>query len=328
MTAVATTVAPAAPPAGRGTTTRRVLRRVAVHVLRLFLVTFGILSLLFFLLRLSGDPAAVLAGPGAGPDQIELVRHELGLDRPLWTQFREFLGDMVTLRMGDSLINGQPALGLVLQRLPATLLLTLSTLVTVLVVAVPVGCLAAVYHRRLPGWLIAGGTALAQATPNFLLGAGLIWFFAERLGWLPTYGSGTAASLVLPTITLAAFTGARVARVVRGDMLETFGADWIRTAYAKGAPPGRVVRHALRYAGLPALALLTVEVSYLVSGAVVVESLYAYEGIGKLLVDAVFNRDYPVVQTTVLTVAIGVVVIGALGEWLTGLLDPRLARRS
>jgi len=316
-------VPPRRPPRGR-----RVLRRIGVHLLRLVVITFGILSLLFFLMRLSGDPAAVLAGPGSGPGEIARVRHELGLDRPLGAQYLDFLRDMVQFDLGQSLINGRPALGLVLDRLPATGLLTAATLATVLLIGVPLGLLAATYHRRLPGRLISVVTALAQATPNFLLGVGLIWLFSLYLGWLPTYGSGTAAQLVLPTITLAAFTVAKVARVLRGDLLEAFGADWVRTAQAKGVPTLRLlVRHALRYAALPTLALLTVEVSYLVSGAVVVETLFAYDGIGKQLVDAVYNRDYPVVQATVLVVAIAVVAVGALGEWLTGLLDPRLSGR-
>lgn len=290
----------------------------------LVVVTLGILSLLFFIIRLSGDPAAILAGPGASPEQIAETGRALGLDRPLWMQYREFLADTLTLRLGDSLLTQRPALDMVLDRLPATLLLAGSTLLTVLVVAVPVGAFAARFHGRLGGRAVALLTAVVQAVPNFLLGIGLIWLFSLYLGWLPTFGSGTAAQLVLPTLTLAAFTGARVARLLRTELLEDAGADWMRTARAKGVPGLRIlVRHALRHAGLPVLALLTVEVSYLVSGAVVVETLYAYGGIGKQLVDAVFNRDYPVVQATVLVVAVGVIVVNAVGEWLMGVLDPR-----
>ncbi|WP_238010630.1 ABC transporter permease [Dactylosporangium sp. AC04546] len=303
---------------------RRRLIRVGGQVAGLVVVTLGILSLLFFIIRLSGDPAAILAGPGASPEQIDQTRHALGLDRPLWMQYREFLADTLTLRLGDSLLTQRPALDMVLDRLPATLLLAGSTLLTVLVVAVPVGAFAARYHGRLGGRAVALLTAVVQAVPNFLLGIGLIWLFSLYLGWLPTFGSGTAAQLVLPTLTLAAFTGARVARLLRTELLEDAGADWMRTARAKGVPGLRIlVRHALRHAALPVLALLTVEVSYLVSGAVVVETLYAYGGIGKQLVDAVFNRDYPVVQATVLVVAVGVIVINAVGEWLMGVLDPR-----
>ena len=150
-----------------------------------------------------------------------------------------------------------------------------------------------------------------MTTDQILLGVGLIWIFSLYLGWLPTYGSGTAAQLVLPTVTLAAFTAAKVARVLRGDLLESFGADWVRTAQAKGVPTLRLlIRHALRYAALPTLALLTVEVSYLVSGAVVVETLFAYDGIGKQLVDAVYNRDYPVVFATLYIFSLTGLVIG------------------
>lgn len=297
-------------------------------VARLLLTVLGLLTLLFFLVRLSGDPAAVLAGASATSEQLEALRADMGLDEPLLTQYVAFLADMARLDFGESIFTREDALGTVLEKLPATLHLTLATIALSLALGVPAGVAlarAGGVLRRLLDVVIT----LCQAIPPFVLGVLLIWWFAVKAGLLPAFGSGTAESLVLPTVTLAAFTIARIARMLAAELEHGAGQDFLRTALAKGASPRRVLwRHALPNAFPPVAAMLVVEVSYLLSGAVVVEVLFAYNGIGKQLVDAVFARDYPVIQAAVFVIGMLVVVVNVIGELLLARLDPRTTREA
>ncbi|MGW0594064.1 ABC transporter permease [Streptosporangium sp. NPDC002607] len=307
----------------------RVLRTGAVWLVRLAVTVLGVLTLLFFLLRLSGDPAAVLVGPGGTAEDIDRVRRELGLDLPLWTQYGAFLGDVARLDFGVSSRTGEPAVSAVLVRLPLTLQIVGATLALALLIGVPLGMLAAARARRPAGRAITTGAAVAQAVPNFVLGLLLLLVFALWLGWLPSYGSESPLHSVLPTLTLAAFTVARVVRLVRAGLLEAIEQDFIRTVRAKGGGRLRVLtRHALPNAFPPVLAFLVVDSAYLLSSTVIVEQLYAYDGIGKQLVDAIFQQDYPIVQATVFVVAVLVVAVSALGDVLGALADPRVRREA
>lgn len=302
------------------------LRRLAGTAIRLLLTVLGLLTLLFFLVRLSGDPAAVLAGTSATAEQLEAIRVQLGLDAPLLQQYLTFLGEVVRLDFGVSIFSQQDAMGLALAKLPATLLLTVATVVLALSLGVPAGVALARGPKALRVVLEVVIT-LCQAVPPFVLGVLLIWWFAVKSGLLPAFGSGSFDTVVLPTVTLAAFTIARIARMLAAELEAGAGADHLRTALAKGASRRRVLwRHALPNAFGPVAAMLVVEVSYLLSGAVVVEVLFAYNGIGKLLVDSVFARDYPVVQATVFVIGMLVVVVNVLGELLLARLDPRTTR--
>lgn len=328
------------PPAPLPRTTRgvrpsaraAVLRHRVLHltglVARLLLTVLGLLTLLFFLVRLSGDPAAVIAGASATSEQLDAIRAELGLDEPLLTQYAAFLADTARLDFGTSIFSGRDALGTALEKLPATLQLTAATLVVSLLLGIPAG-VALTRGARLVRRLLDAVLTLCQAVPPFVLGVLLIWWFAVQAGLLPAFGSGTAESLVLPTATLAAFTIARIARMLAAELEHGAGQDHLRTALAKGASPRRVLwRHALPNAFPPVAAMLVVEVSYLLSGAVVVEVLFAYNGIGKQLVDAVFARDYPIVQATVFVIGMLVVVVNVLGELVLARLDPRTTREA
>ncbi|WP_166140019.1 ABC transporter permease [Nocardioides ochotonae] len=306
-----------------------VLRTIALWVLRLLVVTLGILTILFFLLRLSGDPAAVIAGAGATDEQVAQVRVSLGLDQPLLTQYAQFLADTARLDFGRSLLTDQPALALVLERMPATLLLAAITIVVSTLVGVPLGVLAAARHRRTTGRLLSLLAALLQAIPSFLLGILLLLLLGLQLGWLPTYGSGTPAHVVLPVATLAAFTIARIVRLTRSGVLQALGQEFTGAALARGATRRRVLwHHALRNALVPLTAFITIEVAHLISGAVIVESLFAYDGVGRQLVDSIFRRDYPVVQATVFVIAVLVVLISAAGDLLLHRIDPRMRREA
>lgn len=290
------------------------------------LTLLGLLTLLFFLVRLKGDPAGVLAGPSATPGQLADIREAYGLDRPLLVQYVEFIGDAARLDFGSSVFSGEPALGTVLGALPATLLLIVVTMALSVVLGVPAGM--ALHHGpRVVRAPLGGLLTLAQAVPTFVIGVGLISVLAVRLGLLPAFGSGTAASLIMPTITLALFPIARTARMIDAELDLVDEQDFLRTAASKGASSRRVVwRHALPNAFPAVTAALVVELSYLISGAVVVEVLFAYDGIGKRLVDAIFARDYPVVQAAVFAIGVVVVIVNVLGDALLRVLDPRTGR--
>jgi len=305
------------------------MQRLATMLLQLAVVVFGILSGLFFLLRLSGDPALVLAGPDATPETVAEVRRQLGLDEPLAVQYLSFLGQTARLDFGRSFRYRQPALPLVLQRLPTTLQLAAAAVAVAVVVAVPLGVLAAVRRGRVESRLIMLLAALGQATPSFWLGIVLILIFAVRLRWLPSFGSGDLQHAVLPVATLAAFQVARLARLVRSEMLEVLSQDYIRTAYAKGLSARLVLwRHALRNTLVTLVTAAGLDFSILIGGAVVVETVFTYNGLGLQLVESIGGRDYPVVQATVFVVAIVVVLVHFVVDWSYQLLDPRTRGRA
>lgn len=313
-----------APRSAAWATTRRIL----VTGLRLVLTVLGLLTALFFLVRLSGDPAAVLAGPTATPDQIVAMRTSLGLDEPLLNQYVLYLGDVLQLDFGRSLFTDQPALAAVMQRLPATLVLTATTLTVTMLVGIPAGLLMA-RGRRSVRTTVGGMVSVGLSVPSYILGVLLIWLVAVRWGLLPAFGSGSLRQLVLPTVTLAGLAVARTALLVGSELERVRDQAFLLTAKAKGASPRRILwRHALPNALPAVVTMLVVEVSYLVSGAVVVEVLFAYQGIGKQLVDAIFARDYPLVQATVFVIGVLVVVVNILGDVILLRLDPRAEREA
>ncbi|HEU5432430.1 MAG TPA: ABC transporter permease [Thermomicrobiales bacterium] len=289
------------------------------------LVLFGVTTLVFALIHLSGDPLAGLVPPGSSPAQLARLRVAYGLDRPLPAQYVAFLGRAIHGDFGESWRQGRPALTVVLERLPATLALAASATALASVVGVGLG-VAAGWRASAATDLAARSLALAgQAIPGFWLGTILIVIFAVRLQWLPSSGLEGPASLVLPAATLAAFPAAALTRLVRAGLRETRRADWLRTARAKGLPEEAVLfGHALRNAMLPALAFVGVQAGYLLGGAVVVESVFAYPGVGLLALNAVADRDLPIVEAFVAVVAVAIVAVEILVEVAARLLDPRL----
>jgi len=288
-------------------------------------VLCGVVSVTFILLHLAGDPIAGLIPPGASPQLESQIRTAYGLDRPLPEQYLDFLGRAMRGGFGNSWRQGRPALGAVLERLPATLMLTF----VASALAVTIGCLLGVTAAARLGsfWdVVARGTALlGQVVPAFWLGTMLILLFAVDLQWLPSSGLEGPGGLILPAISLAAFPAATLTRLLRASMIETLGADYIRTARAKGLSRSRIlVGHALRNAALPALAFTGLQVGFLLGGAVIVEGVFAYPGIGGLALDAVATRDIPLVEAFVWVVAVMILVVNILIDALTILLDPRL----
>jgi ABC-type dipeptide/oligopeptide/nickel transport system permease component len=300
---------------------RFILRRIGYAAL----VLFGVTTLVFVLIHLSGDPLAGLVPPGSSPEQLARLRVAYGLDRPLPAPYVAFLGRALHGDFGESWRQGRPALAVVLERLPATLALAATATALASIVGIGLGVAA--------GWrpggaidLIARVVALGgQAIPGFWLGTILIATFAARLHWLPSSGLDGPASLVLPAVALAAFPTAALTRLVRAGLRDTRRADWLRTARAKGLPDGVVLRrHALRNALLPALAFVGVQAGFLLGGAVVIESVFAYPGIGLLALNAVADRDLPIVEAFVAVVAVAIVVVEIGVEIAARLLDPRL----
>ena len=287
-------------------------------------VLFGVVSVTFALLHLAGDPLAGLIPPGATPEVESQIRAAYGLDRPLPEQYLDFVGRAMRGDFGDSWRQGRPALGAVLERLPATLWLT--AVATTLAVAV--GAFLGVISAARPGswWdIVARSTALlGQAVPAFWLGTMLILLFAVAWQWLPSSGLDGPGGIILPALSLAAYPAATLTRLLRASMIETLGADYIRTARAKGLSRSRIlIGHALRNAALPALAFTGLQVGFLLGGAVIVEGVFAYPGIGGLALDAVAARDIPLVEAFVWVVAVMILLVNILTGALATLLDPQ-----
>jgi peptide/nickel transport system permease protein len=287
-------------------------------------VLFGVVSVTFALLHLAGDPLAGLIPPGATPEVESQIRAAYGLDRPLPEQYLDFVGRAMHGDFGDSWRQGRSALDAVLERLPATLWLT--AVATTLAVAV--GAFLGVISAARPGssWdILARSTALlGQAVPAFWLGTMLILLFAVALHWLPSSGLEGPGGVILPALSLAAYPAATLTRLLRASMIETLGADYIRTARAKGLSRSRIlIGHALRNAALPALAFTGLQVGFLLGGAVIVEGVFAYPGIGGLALDAVAARDIPLVEAFVWVVAVMILLVNILTGALATLLDPQ-----
>jgi ABC-type dipeptide/oligopeptide/nickel transport system permease component len=298
------------------------VRRSAQSLLLVWLVTVVV----FLLLHLTpGDPASVMLGENATPDQVAALRRELGLDRPLVLQYAGFLARAVQGDLGTSIRAQRPALDVVLERLPATLLLTAGAFGFAVTVGMPVGVLSAV--KRLSFWDHGsmGLALLGQSMPGFWLGLVLITVFAVHLRWLPASGMDGPTHVVLPAITLGMFLIGLIIRLTRSSMLDVLGQDYVRTARAKGlAERAVVMQHALKNALIPVVTLLGLQLGVLLGGAVITETVFAWPGVGLATVTAIHQRDYPVVQCAVLVSAVIVVSINWAVDVLYHYIDPRV----
>lgn len=286
---------------------------------------FGVTLVVFLLVHLSGDPALLMLPMEATPEDIAQFREAMGFDDPLYIQYLRFLKNALQGDFGESLRIGQPAFSLVLERLPATLELTFASIVIAVLIGVPAGILAAT--RRYSSWDTAamGGAVLGQAVPVFWLGIMLILLFGVTLRWFPTHGRGTLSHLVLPALALSSFSTASIARLTRSAMLETLEQDYVRTAWSKGLPGRAVIfLHALRNAMIPVVTIIGIQFGTLLGGAVITETIFAWPGVGRLVVQAVYGRDFPVVQAVVVVVAGGFVLINLLVDIIYIFLDPRI----
>ena len=287
-------------------------------------VAFGVVTLVFAALRLSGDPAATMLPGDASVDELRDLRRELGLDQPIHLQYAQFLLGAITGDFGTSLRHQEPAMRLVLERLPATLELAFAALLLSVAIGVPLGIVAALHRGRIADMLAMAFAVVGQATPYFWMGIMLILVFAVELRWLPTSGRGGFDRLVLPAVTLGTHFMAVLARLTRTSMLETLGQNYVTTARAKGLTERVVVLvHALKNAAVPVVTLIGLQFGTLLGGAVVTETIFAWPGVGRLAVQSIFVRDYPVVQAGVFVLALTFVAINLLVDLLYGWLDPR-----
>lgn len=302
---------------------------IVQRLLLAMLVVFGVSIVTFFMTFLSGDPAVLMLPPDASGEQIARFRSEWGFDRPIIEQYGTFLVRALQGDMGTSLRHGTPALPLIAERLPATLQLTVTAMVVAICLAIPLGVLSAT-HRGTPIDLLTMTVALVgQAVPNFWLSIMAILLFAVTLGWLPTSGRGTWLHVVMPAGVLAIGLMALLTRLARSTMLEILSEDYVRTARAKGLREWAVLsRHALRNALIPLVTVIGLQFGYILGGAVVVETVFTWPGVGLFTIQAITNRDYPVVQAAVLILSSAVVLINLVVDLLYGLLDPRIRVRA
>ena len=289
-------------------------------------VILGVLFLVFIILQPTGDPARLMLSPQATLEDIERVRRQMGFDRPLPEQFLRFLGGAVRGDFGRSLrYTDQPALAIVVERFPATVELALATLAWSIPVALVLGLASAVRRASVSESVAMTTALLGQSMPSFWLGLMLILVFSVNLGLLPSSGRGTLSHMVLPALTLGGFFMARLTRLVRSGLLDVLGQDYVRTARAKGLAERIVVaRHAFKNAAIPIVTILGLDVGTLLGGAVITETVFAWPGIGRLAIEAIAVRDFPVVQADVFFIALTFVAINLVVDVLYTWLDPRV----
>jgi peptide/nickel transport system permease protein len=292
------------------------------------LVLAGVTVTVFLILHLTGDPAVVMLPPDASRQDIITFRHEHGFDRPVLVQFADFAWHAVRGDFGDSIRHGDPAMSLALARLPATAELAFCALFAAILIAIPAGVIAAARRESILDYAVRTLSLIGQAAPVYWLGIMLILVFGVQLGWLPVAGMGGPLHLVLPTLALAAFTTARLMRITRSGMLDVANTDFVRTARAKGLAPLIVtLKHTLRNAFLSIVTVIGLELGNLLSGAVITETIFSWPGIGRLAVQAIYDRDYPVVEAIVVLTAAIFVGVNLVVDLTYAALDPRVTYR-
>ncbi|MBI4637748.1 MAG: ABC transporter permease [Candidatus Rokubacteria bacterium] len=301
---------------------------VARRLLQSLLVLFGVSLVVFFILFLTGDPALLLLPPDASAEDVERFREAMGFNDPFVVQYGRFLTGALRGDFGQSVRHGEPAFNLVVERMPATFELAGAALVIALALAIPAGILSAVRRNTILDYVSTVVALLGQSMPTFWLGIMLILVFSVQLALLPSSGRGTFQHLILPAVTLGLFTTARITRLTRSGMLEVLNQDYIRTARAKGVSgPPIVWKHALKNAAIPIVTIVGIELGTLLGGSVITETIFAWPGVGRLSVQAIYNRDYPVVQAAVFMLSTTFVLVNLFVDLLYTYLDPRIRLR-
>jgi peptide/nickel transport system permease protein len=300
---------------------------VASRVARAALTICFVVTFAFVVLRLSGDPAMLIMSIDAPPEAIEAFRKAWGLDRPIWEQYIAYAAKALSGDFGNSMRDGRPAIDLVLERVPMTLAITLPAFLIKIGLGIPAGIFAALHRNSMLDRLTMTASVAGFTVPSFVLALLLVLVFSVQLGWLPSSGSESWRHAILPIVTLGVAGAAVLARFTRSAMLEVLGQPYIRTASAKGVPWRRVVSgHALPNAAIPTVTIVGFMIGSLIAGAVVVESVFAWPGVGRLLVASVANRDLAVVQAILLAIALSMVAANLAVDIAYGWLDPRLRR--
>ncbi len=298
------------------------------RLLQSLLVLFGVSCVVFFILYLTGDPALVLLPPDASAEDVIRFREVMGFNDPFVVQYGRFLAGALRGNFGQSIRHGEPAFDLVIERMPATFELAGAGLAIALCLAIPAGIISAVRRNTLADYVATVVALLGQSMPTFWLGIMLILVFSVQFNLLPSSGRGGLQHLVLPAVTLGLFTTARITRLTRSGMLEVLNQDYIRTARAKGVSNQPIVwKHALKNAAIPIVTIVGIELGTLLGGSVITETIFAWPGVGRLSVQAIYNRDYPVVQAAVFLLATTFVLVNLLVDVIYTYLDPRIRLR-
>ena len=301
---------------------------VTRRLLQSLLVLFGVSFVVFFILHLTGDPALVLLPPDASAEDVQRFREVMGFNDPFVVQYGRFLSGALRGDFGQSVRHGESAFTLVVERMPATFELAGAALVVALVLAIPAGIVSAVRRNTMLDYISTVVALLGQSMPTFWLGIMLILVFSVQFNLLPSSGRGGLGHLILPAITLGLFTTARITRLTRSGMLEVLSQDYIRTARAKGVSgPPVVWKHALKNAAIPIVTIVGIELGTLLGGSVITETIFAWPGVGRLSVQAIYNRDYPVVQAAVFLLSSTFVLVNLAVDVLYTYLDPRIRLR-
>jgi ABC-type dipeptide/oligopeptide/nickel transport system permease component len=288
-------------------------------------VVIGISMISFFFIHLSGDPVLLMLPADASHQETELLREQLGFNDPIHEQYLRFVWQAAQGEFGNSLYYKVPAIELILERLPASLELAVAAMLIALLVAVPIGIVSAVRRGSLLDMGSMLGALFGLSMPHFWLGIMMIMLFSVKLGWLPTSGRGTLAHLVMPALALGMSLMAMFARLTRSVMLEVLNLDYIRTARSKGLrEPVVIYKHAFKNALIPIVTVAGMQFGFLLGGTVIIETVFAWPGVGRLVVQAIFNRDYPLVQATVLVLSVIFVAVNFLVDMLYMYLDPQI----
>ena len=289
-------------------------------------VVWIVITLVFALIHLvPGDPVAQMLGEGVSVTEVERLRHELGLDRPISAQYATYLRGVVMGNLGVSFRNQEPVLTSIRTRYPATIELAVAASIFSILIAVPLGIIGAVYRGRVADRTVGVVSLLGISLPNFALGPLMILFFAILLGWFPVSGRSGFSSLVLPALTLGAGLSAITTRMVRGSMLEELPQDYVRTARAKGLTERVVLfRHAFRNGLIPILTVMGLQIGALLAGAIITETIFSWPGLGRLTVQAIGARDYPLAQGCILAISLSYILINLATDVLYSVADPRI----
>lgn len=289
------------------------------------LVVLVVSTLVFFISHALGDPTSLMTGEGTTKEQMENVRHQLGLDRPVLVQYFDFMGQLLRGNLGDSIRFQMPTMKVILQTLPNTIKLALLAMAFALLVAIPAGILAATHRDSWFDGLTMAGAVIGHSMPSFWLGLMLILVFGVALKWLPISGMASWKAYVMPAFTLSLWSLARTARLVRSSMLEVLGMEYVRTARAKGLAERMVLlRHALKNALIPVVTMVSLDFGYLLGGAVIIETIFAWPGLGRQVVTAIMTHDFPMIQASVLVIAVTFALINVLVDIGYTYLDPRI----
>ncbi|MDA8052482.1 MAG: ABC transporter permease [Rhodospirillales bacterium] len=301
------------------------LRLVALRIGQAAVSIWGVLTIIFFILHLSGDPTLLLVPPDASRHQIALLRHELGFDRPLLVQYLAYLGRLLRLDLGQSLVQRLPVARILASRIPYTVELTFGALVVATAIGLPTGAAMALWRGRWVERVLVPIVLAGQSLPTFWSGILLILLFGVVLGWLPTSGAQGFSALIMPSVALGALTMATFARMMRIAMLDELSRDYVTAARARGLSFVAVVlRHVLRNAAIPIITIAALEIGNLMAGAVIVETVFAWPGIGQLAMQSIADRDFLVVQAVVLFVSVVYVLSSLLADLAYAVIDPRI----